>query len=532
MGRLEPLTSLALGRSPYDDVVPGQGEADPHEPEKQYDSTGRIVNPRTKQIIKDVIRAHNEVMLVIGVAEPENGGATAADMDLTRQYYESEADTGRTLYQLGTSLGVLSTWGVLNIRRRILVYKRRADISFIRLMQTEYHRHPYLHLCFAGYPCYMAMHGLRLTSRSLSQFSWDKGYPWCIKMLHGVLEYARFHLHIFLTMQRLDMIPASQLFPELEFFIPFSSSSPFPPPPPLGSLDVASVAGWAGELVANLAPYAAFYLGGCMWQAISSRFRAYIRRHLPRPVLFRRPVSNRAPLSTVTSQRQTVPESPTLGAADREIRHQEPEVDASTSLAVEAQPSGETIPVGSIRRRGTFSSRGGEDYGTDEEDAELVNPTLISFDVDTTESSEPPTGVWSAELRPSPAADPRQQPKEPPLYIVNPLTGLPSSFASDILANFATNILFIPFDAYAFPVLARVLAQRRGLPYDDMCVGGFLGGLTWRGVLNIIQLDVVRLFIIGDVWALTTVLSQWLHMTEEEWKDAHKEQEPEFTDIH
>lgn len=333
-------------------------------------------------------------------------------------------------------------------------------------------------------------------------------------------------------MQRLDMIPASQLLPEPGFFIPFSSSSPFPPPPPLGSLDIASAAGWVGELAASLAPYAGFYICGCIWQAISYRFRYHIRRHLPRPLLYRRSTTNRVPLSTSTSQRQTAPESPTLGAADREIRHQDPETEASTSLAVEAQPSGETVPVGAIRRRGTFSSRGGEDYGTDEEDSELVNPTLISFDVDTTESIEPPTAAWSAELRPSPAADPRQQPKEPPRYIVNPLTSLPSAFASDILANFVTNILFIPIDAHAFPTLARALARRRGLPYDDICVGGFLGGLTWRGVFNIIQLDVVRLFIVGEVWALTTIVSQWLHMTEEEWKDGRKEGEGEAAGVH
>lgn len=101
--------------------MPGEGEPDPHEPEKQYDGTGRIVNPRTKRIIKDIIRAHNEVMLVIGVAEPENSGVTPADIEITRQYHEYESDTGRTLYQAGTTLGILGTWGVLNIRRRILV---------------------------------------------------------------------------------------------------------------------------------------------------------------------------------------------------------------------------------------------------------------------------------------------------------------------------------------------------------------------------------------------------------------------------
>ncbi|KAI2621729.1 hypothetical protein GGR54DRAFT_647001 [Hypoxylon sp. NC1633] len=512
MGRLEPLTSLALGRSPYDDVLEGTGLPDPHEPEKQYDSLGRIVNPQTKQIIKDVIRAHNEVMLVIGVAEPENGGVNAADEELAKAYQLYESDTGRTLYQMGISLGILGTWGVLNIRRRILVYKKRADVSFFRLLQTERNTHSILQLCLAGYPSHLAMHGLRLTSRYIKLYS-DNKHPWLL----GAIEYVRFHLHLFLTMQRLDLVSASQWLPDLKFFVPFSSSSPFPPPPPLESLDVSSVCGWVGKIAVNLAPYATFYVCGYIWQGVCALLRQRIRKRLPRP-LPSSPISNRMPTVTDASLRQPVPESPTLGAADQDIRHQNPE-EVATSLALDVQPTGEAIPVGSIRRRGTFSSRGGDDYGTDEEDAEMVNPTLISFDVDTSESNEPPTGVWSAELRPSFAGDSRQQTKDALTYVVNPLTNLPSSFAADILAEFVTNLVLMPLDCHAISIAARAFARRRGLPYDGMNVGGFLGGLTSLGVLNVIQLDIIRLLISGEVWTFTSVLSQWLHIPEEEWKE-------------
>ncbi|XXG99934.1 hypothetical protein Hte_006275 [Hypoxylon texense] len=481
MGRLEPSTSLALGRSPYDDVVPGEGEADPHEPDKQYDGTGRIVNPQTKQIIKDVIRAHNEVMQVIGVAEPENGGISAADLETARLYHEYESDTGRTLYQFGSSLGILSTWGVLNIRRRILVYKKRADVSFLRLMVSE---------------------------------------------IHSAIEYTRFHLHLFLTMQRLDLIPASQWLPGPLFFIPFSSSSPFSAPPLPESLDVSSISGWVAGLIGNLAPYATFYVCGCIWQSVCTTVRSRIRKRLPRP-LYSLPPNSRISPSSSSTQRQTIPESPTLGAADREIRHQNPEEDTPTPLALDVPSSSEPIPVGSIRRQSTFSSWGGEDYGTDDEDSEMVNPTLISFDVDTSESTEPPTGVWSAELRPSYAADSRQQPRETPIYIVNPLTSLPSILASDILADFVTNISTMPLDSHAFPIVGRAFAQRMGLPYDEMDGGGFLGGLTWQAVFNVIQLDILRLLISGEVWGITAVLSQWLHVPEEEWKEMRKEEEEE-----
>ncbi|RYP23515.1 hypothetical protein DL765_001029 [Monosporascus sp. GIB2] len=294
-----------MGRSPHDDVVEGLGEACPHEPEKQYDEKGRVINPQTKRTIKDFIRAHNEVMLVIGVAEPDNAGISEeqARLAVTRQMYE--ADTGRSL---------------LN----------------------------------------------------------------------------------------------------------------------------------------------------------------------------------------------------------------NPDADIPTLMALDGQPSGEAIPVGAIRRQSTFSSRGGEDYGTDEEDSEMINPTLISFDVDTTESAaEQHTGVWSAELRPSAGGDGRTQRRESPIYDVNPLTKLPSVLASDILTNFLAYLLCAPADAMALRSVARAFAQKRGLSCDGMFDVSLMDNASFRGVINIFGLEMLRLLISGDTWAMITILAQWLHVTEEEWKDMHKDMQKE-----
>ncbi|KAI0011163.1 hypothetical protein F4779DRAFT_574526 [Xylariaceae sp. FL0662B] len=522
MGRLEPLTSLALGRSPYDDVVDGEGEADPHEPEKRYDVTGRIINPETRQTIRDVIRAHNEVMLVIGVAEPENYGVSPTEIESARQYQDYESQTGRTLHSLGRTLGILGVWGVVSIRQRILVYKKRADVPFLRLLHTERISHSFARLCFGGVPCLGAMQGLRWISTYVRE---EKSKNMWIL---GTIEYFRFHLHIFLTLQRLDLIPASQWFPGIKFFIPFSSSSPFSAPPLPESLDAAGIFRWIGKLALNLAPYTTFCACGYIWQWLWFRLKPSIRRRLPQPSSSSH-ASRRLSIPASSTQRQPVPESPTLGAADREIRHQGPDEDVPTSLALDVQTSGEPIPVGSIRRQSTFSSQGREDFGSDEEDSEMVNPTLISFDVDTSESPEPPTGVWSAELRPSPGNDLRQQTKEPPKYIVNPLTVLPASFASDIITSFVANLLFMPLDAVAFPSLARSFARARGIPRDGMFDTSFLESFSWRALLNLVQLDVVKFLINGEVWALTTMVSQWLHVTEEEWKEIRKEESEEET---
>ncbi|KLU88412.1 hypothetical protein MAPG_07397 [Magnaporthiopsis poae ATCC 64411] len=81
MTRSEPLTSLALGRSPYDEVRMGEGEGDPRAPVQLYDEHGRPVNPDARRLNRELIRAHNEVMLAIGVAEPDDGAAERKELE-------------------------------------------------------------------------------------------------------------------------------------------------------------------------------------------------------------------------------------------------------------------------------------------------------------------------------------------------------------------------------------------------------------------------------------------------------------------
>lgn len=85
-----------------------------------YDERGRPINPETKRINRDVIRSHNEVMMVIGVAEPENGIAEAqAEAALKHREYEDRI--GRRLLLAGGVLETAAIWGVNGMRQRILV---------------------------------------------------------------------------------------------------------------------------------------------------------------------------------------------------------------------------------------------------------------------------------------------------------------------------------------------------------------------------------------------------------------------------
>lgn len=113
--RVEP-----QGRSPYDDVVPGEGPEDPRAPRQQYDERGRPINPETKRINRDVIRSHNEVMMVIGVAEPENS-TVDAQADAAREQQRYEDRVGRMLLLYGGVLNTAAIWGVNGMRQRILV---------------------------------------------------------------------------------------------------------------------------------------------------------------------------------------------------------------------------------------------------------------------------------------------------------------------------------------------------------------------------------------------------------------------------
>ncbi len=108
------------GRSPYDDVVEGAGEGSTKGPVQLYDERGRPVNPETRQINRDIIRSHNEVMQVIGVAEPETSNAERI-AEVIQKQTEYEEETGQRLVWFGATLATVGVWGVNGLRHRIEV---------------------------------------------------------------------------------------------------------------------------------------------------------------------------------------------------------------------------------------------------------------------------------------------------------------------------------------------------------------------------------------------------------------------------
>lgn len=99
----------------------GDGEADPREPPQDYDERGRPVNAETKRINRNIVRSHNEVMHVIGVAEPDSliTAESESDNQLIQQHLEDML--GRKLWDPARVLGALGVWGAEPLRQRAFV---------------------------------------------------------------------------------------------------------------------------------------------------------------------------------------------------------------------------------------------------------------------------------------------------------------------------------------------------------------------------------------------------------------------------
>ncbi|OAA67044.1 hypothetical protein SPI_01620 [Niveomyces insectorum RCEF 264] len=456
MTKLGPLTSQALGRSPYDIVVPGEGEADPRAPPQSYDDRGRPVNAETKRINRDIVRSHNEVMHVIGVAEPDGGMLSDGSEAMGRrrqQLYEDRL--GRQLMGFGRMLGIAGVWGVNAMRQRILLYRQYSEIPFGDLFRYEYTRRPFLDVVTTGLPVFMTSHTLRQASASLEDI---RGSFW----KRSAIQYVRLHLQIYLCLQRMSIVPAYPWFPGLLYFVPLSRESPISRPPPLPtSLTVRSVAQWAGLAVLNFAPVAAFYGYTKLWAYVTHHMYSAVFGWLPNPTNLswqglaaqvgdsvhapRRRTSSvsiaprpqRPPQETgarssgnednsrprnamdggvapVRDERgqpqETRPsqQSAPAGAGTTATMADPPEDGTATTTAAGAAAAGAAAAGAGIgtatattRRRNTVSSRGGDDgYNSEEEEFEL-SATLISFDVEAADAGDTPPNAWSAELRQS-----------------------------------------------------------------------------------------------------------------------------------
>ncbi|KAF3770779.1 hypothetical protein M406DRAFT_245913 [Cryphonectria parasitica EP155] len=512
MGRLGPLTSMALGRSPYDDVVMGQGEGDPRAPLQMYDERGRPVNPETKRVNKDIIRSHNEVMLVIGVVESENSIEDMRAEQLRRYEHERHDDSvGRDLDSAARICQLGGVWGLAGLRHRILLYKEYSHIPFSRLFQVE-----------------------RQTQSPTSL--WLHGLP------TFVVSNCRTHL-----------LPASASpwVPSWKFFVPFTDASVIAPCAPPTSLNPRSIVGWLGRIGWGMAPFIGYW-------AVSNFFP--IARNVLYEVLYD---MMPAPSNPEQSRPSGTPVPNSGAAADHttEVRSATPSGRPDATAPATATPTAAAAPSRPRSHPRRSRTANTEDFSSDDEATEeVVSATLISFDVennpenpDPTNDNNIPPGVWSAELRPNPGNDSptgRDGDDGPgarrralaPVYRDNVLTQLPAKLATSILVRRLASLMLAPVEASALRSVAWSWCRTRGMStaglwepvwlWPFVAGGGFVGfrldfraGFSLGSFCNFMGVELVHFMLDACLWSVFSLAASSHMMSGEEWERALKETE-------
>ncbi|KAK3402893.1 hypothetical protein B0T20DRAFT_10339 [Sordaria brevicollis] len=592
--RLGPLTSQALGRSPYDEVVEGTGEPQPGAPEQLYDERGRPINPETRRINRDIIRSHNEVMLVIGVAEPDSGINEAQaryEAATKHQYYED--GIGRRLFLTGEVLATVGVWGVNGLRQRILLYKDYAHIPFSQLPPYARSQQSWGEYLLTGLPSYVLSD--IFAGFDMPEYSWVK----------YVFAWINLHLEIFVFLQRMGIVNASRWVPTLGFFIPGCRDSPVMLPSLPSSFTPGSIVGWLGAVITGVAPFVGYWFFSKTYARLFWSLRRKIQRRLPKPINFSRrrtlkevvpylqPPSGTyqppAPAPEEQQQQQQQRQETQPARTPTPTQQQQQQAPPANSIEggwemvhapSDAIPTNDALPTGpppdgTLRRQSTISVSGAAGLATsgnssssssshtqtqaqpspvapvvdelapflsdDDEETEHVNPTLITFDVDTPDSASgysqplpPGAAVWAAELRPnvpdnSSGSGNRNSQQtvsslgpDAPLYRDNGLTRLPHVLAAGALGLCAARAMITPFESLALLGLARPYFTRQtgfeGAAMDAVFHGlGFMDAFSLGRMFNAVGLEIAHLWLQADLWAGMMCVADWFKMSDEEW---------------
>lgn len=516
MTRHGPLTSMALGRSPYDDIVMGVGEGDIRAPLQMYDERARPVNPETRRINRDIIRSHNEVMQVIGVVEPEESKEEVIAERLRHiEHTQHDNRLGRRFDANWRLCELLGVWGLGGIRQRIFLYREYSHVGFWKPVPYDSGRPWAARLFGDGLPAFVASTALDLTlvvglTRKSTVLRWG-------------CSYVQTMLKIWLFLRRTDLLPASASywFPSWKYFVPFTESSIIPPCPPPTYICPVAISSWLGRVAMGVAPVVAFWSVERLLRHLRNALHEELYDVLPHPSSLGQPsapnhefllqnasanaedpVQSLAQSGPVPHAHNAeavpvrvpsgVPAGHTPGEENDWEAPQLTEASANTDAGPDAIPvEGSTVPPtrpsGSARFDGRRpSSRPqhprhteADDFTDDDEETEVVSATLISFDVENSpENIDPndaniPPGVWSAELRPNPGNDSQSvgtardgdAPRRPlRLYRANELTQLPANLAARMFARRMVSLCFAPLEASALREVALLWCRTRGLP--------------------------------------------------------------------
>ena len=336
-----------------------------------------------------------------------------------------------------------------------------------------------------------------------------------LNSLEVAAQYVKLHLDIFTFMQRVGIASPSDILPSWKFFVPGSSLSPISLPPFPASVSGDNIFKWLAGCVMGCMPFVGYWLYTKISTRVTHNMCALTLHLLPAPrnSSKRKQVKESSTLppaaATTPSAVQIPPESDPRNG--RDIVRDDPPLHV-----LEGQPQNEALPVGGVRRQSTISVRGDE-FASDDEETEVVSATLISFDVEATESTDNTPGVWSAELRPN-VADSRTSAVREPVYRETALYRLPPILAANVIGVTVARMVLAPYESQILVGLASLVLARRGQPLDILNRPGFFQACAWGRLRNIVGMELIFFFVQGDAWAIMMRVADSFRLSEEEWE--------------
>ncbi|KAH8598219.1 hypothetical protein B0O99DRAFT_684264 [Bisporella sp. PMI_857] len=515
MGRFESLVTWALGRSPYEDEVIQTYDVQDEDgiQQQRYNYRGHPRNPETKRRERAQVRAANEVMEVTGIVEDHRLAKRKA-LKETQEKLE-ETYMGLKLLELGRLSLIGGVWGVLGLRRRILLYKPYAERGILSILKQEVTENPTTTLLFRGLPAVITLHFSDYAGFLISTI-FDQVYDhkdlttqelWLKRMVALTIKtgfgHMVLHYRLFATLQQVHIFQGNRYLPSAASLIPFSQSSPLQFPT-LPQLNKTSLMTFGLALLRSASPILAIYLYSQSKVIISTLIRRPIYQLLPRPMgegtvyenIF--PNAFHEPGRPDRSGTEVYPDTPRRLEDAETLRRLEghpvtrpadPEFQRSI---LSGQPS--TQPLTSA----SFSEN------SDAEDEETQQPTLISFDVEPSENVGTSGGTWSAELR---SANESPKSKETK-YRVTGMTMLPTILASEGLRDIVAGMIAAPIEAMMIRIVARAYQDSAGLDTLEL-----YEAFNFRSLIpaagNLFGTFTLQTIVIGAHWVAFIEGSRW-----------------------
>ncbi|KAM7209136.1 hypothetical protein V8F20_000474 [Naviculisporaceae sp. PSN 640] len=535
---LVPLIAQALGRSPYEEEVwHYAGHPTPEENtnqyQQQYDQRGRPVNPATRRLNRDIIRAHNEVMLAIGVVEPEE---TAEEhrrkQESIKRHHAAQNKLAWKLSMANFVIEKALAWLVDGMRRQIMIYKNYAALRPDHLLLVT--ARSWKSYLLAGLPSfllsnlysYMSPSAMPVGSLMYVLESSPSQNPAAnrISSLNALGIYMSLHLDIFSFLQRVGLNPTDTILPTWRFFVPGTSISPLPIPPLPSSLTVSSAIGWLGTSAVGLAPFAGFYI----WKFWSGRITDVLRLvyHYGIPAPIKRPPQ---PLADVTPQYYPEGGGPPPGVMENDLPDGPLGTEAAAFSVGTVQPRRQSTVSGTGRAPGSGAD---DEFASDDDgENEMVRAAIISIEVGPAEpinsnnTTPGNNGDVLGEIRPH--LEDTDRPYAPN-YRTDMFTLLPSTIAANFLGLSTYRLISTPWEALTFSSIAWLYAARGHGPMGRLpggAVWGLMNGAGLRGLFTPWRrwestLVLESLFFNGVCWAGLGLI--WILMrnkiSDEEWQ--------------